>query len=266
MTPRLAFLGAERGPEAVDATERHGRRLVVELSALREVGLFAEVLRFEQGGCALARAGREDRGVHVEEALAVHEVAEGGDDLGAHAQDRLLARRTQPQVAVIHQEVGAVLLGSDRIALGHRDHAHRLKPHLDAPGGARVRAQDAADHERGLLGEAVTRLPLLRRQILDSGHALHHPGPVPHQQELDLAARPSVREPAPQLDGAARMRGCVPDRDPGQGARGVRGAHEVAPHEGGRASAPASPRKCADLGVGREARNYMSQAANRARR
>src|ERR1035441_4551639 len=52
--PRLGFLGAERGPEAVDFSESRGRRLEIELAGLRQVGLLViRVLRLEKTRRAL---------------------------------------------------------------------------------------------------------------------------------------------------------------------------------------------------------------------
>ena len=89
---RLALLGAEGRAEAVDAPERQRRGLLVELAALRQVGLLVEVLGLEQRARALARVRREDRRVHQQEALAVHEVAQGADQLRPDPQDGVLPR------------------------------------------------------------------------------------------------------------------------------------------------------------------------------
>jgi hypothetical protein len=86
-------------------------------------------------------------------------------------------RRAQPQVTVIHQEVGAVLLGRDRIRLGDRDHRDPLEPQLDAARGTRVLAHDAAHHHRALLGELLGRGPVLRGHVVASGHALQNARP-----------------------------------------------------------------------------------------
>ena len=112
---RLRLLGAKRRAEAVGAAERHRVGLVIELAALREVGGFVvEVLHREERRRALARRRREDRRIGEDEAAAVEEVAHGVDDFVADAQDRLLARRADPQVAAVHQVVDAVLLRRDR--------------------------------------------------------------------------------------------------------------------------------------------------------
>ncbi len=88
------------------------------MSALGQIGRFPEVIRGEEGGGVLTGRRGEDGRVHVEEAVVVQPVADGPDDLGAHPQDGPLARGAQPQVAAIHQEFNAVLLGGDGILLG----------------------------------------------------------------------------------------------------------------------------------------------------
>ena len=59
--------------------------------------------------------------------MLVEEIARGLDDLGADAQDRRLARGAQPQVAMLHQEVDAVLLGRDRVRVVRIDALHDLR-------------------------------------------------------------------------------------------------------------------------------------------
>ena len=114
----LRLLGPEGRAEAVDLAERRGRRLEVELAGLREVGLVAEVVGLEQRRGALAGRRGEDRRVDQREVALVEEVADRLLDLAAHPQRRPLAARAQPEVAVLHQERGAVLLGGDRVVLG----------------------------------------------------------------------------------------------------------------------------------------------------
>ena len=120
--PRLRLLGAERRPEAVHPAERHRVGLVVELTALRQVGRrVLEVLRRKQGRRPFARGRREDRRVGQDEAARVEVVADGVDDFVADAQDRLLALGTNPQMPAIEQVVDAVLLRRDGIVLRGAD-------------------------------------------------------------------------------------------------------------------------------------------------
>ena len=68
-----------------------------------------------------ARGRREDRRVGEDEAAIVEEVADGVDDFVADAQDRLLARRADPEVPAVHQVVDAVFLRRDRVVLRFGD-------------------------------------------------------------------------------------------------------------------------------------------------
>src|SRR2546423_7570654 len=118
MPSRLRALGAEGRAEAVDVAERGCGRLVVELARLRQVRLLvAEVVNLEERRRALASGGRQYRRVAEDEAVAVEEVADGADDCVAHEEDGVLTARAKPQMAVIHQELRAVLLRRNGVAL-----------------------------------------------------------------------------------------------------------------------------------------------------
>jgi hypothetical protein len=198
VTARFRLLRAERRPERVDAAERHRVRLVVELSALREIRRrVLEILHGEERRRAFARRGREDRRVGEDEPARVEEVADGVDHLVAHAEDRLLALRADPEMPAIHQEVDAVLLRRDRIVLRLRDDFERRDVDFVAARRARVGARGAVDDDRAFLREVVRlreRLVadrLLRHDALDEARA------VAHGEEVDLAAgAPAVQPPA----------------------------------------------------------------------
>ena len=116
---------------------------------------------------------------------------------------------------MVHEEIGAVLLGRDRVGLGDRHHLEAPKTHLDPARGAGVGAQHALDDHRRLLGEPGAFLPRGGRQVLDAGHALHHAAAVADHQELDLPARAPMNHPAAQLDGLAHVGRRIRDADPG---------------------------------------------------
>jgi len=59
----------------------------------------------------LADGAREDRRVDQDEATLVEEIADRLNHLVAHAGDRHLAPRAEPEVTVLEQVGGAVLLG-----------------------------------------------------------------------------------------------------------------------------------------------------------
>ncbi len=81
---------------------------------MRQIGfLIVDVIHFEQSGRAFAGGGREHGRVSERVALAVHEFARGADSFSADAENGRLARRSNPQVALIEQEINAVLFELD---------------------------------------------------------------------------------------------------------------------------------------------------------
>ena len=124
MAAGFRFLRAKGWPEGVHLAQRHRRGFDIKLAGLRQKRLLVEIIDRKQRGGAFAGGGREDRRIGQGEAAVVKEVARRLDDLRAHAQDRCLARRAHPQMAVLHQEVSAVLFRSDgiRIGFGHALH------------------------------------------------------------------------------------------------------------------------------------------------
>ncbi len=118
VAPGLGLLGAEGGAEAVDLAEGRGGRLQVELAGLGEVRLVAEVVGLEERRGPLAGGGSEDGRVDEREVALVEEVADPLLDLAPHPEGRALPAGAQPEVAVLHEERRAVLLGSDRDSPG----------------------------------------------------------------------------------------------------------------------------------------------------
>ena len=90
MAARFGFLGPEGGAEAVDLAESGRRRLVIELSALAQIGFLIEVLRFEKRRRAFAGAGREDRRIHEPEAAIIEKVPDSPDDFGSNLENGML--------------------------------------------------------------------------------------------------------------------------------------------------------------------------------
>ena len=114
MAPRLRFLCAKGWTEAVHLAERRGGGLVIELSVLRQVRLVLEIFHFEKSGCAFARGGREYGRIAQREAVVIEKVAHRFDDLVTDFQNGALPRRSNPEMALIHEELDAVFLGRDR--------------------------------------------------------------------------------------------------------------------------------------------------------
>ena len=153
MPARLRFLGAERGAEAVHLAERRRRGLDVQLAGLGEVGLAeVEVLGREQGAGVLADGAREDRRVDEGEAALVEEIAHRLDHLVTHPGDRDLAPAAQPQMPVLEQEGGAVLLGTDREVGARAEDVEVARRELDPAGAPRIGPHGAGHRDRGFLG------------------------------------------------------------------------------------------------------------------
>ena len=111
-------------------------------------------------------------------------------------------------MAMLHQEIDAVLLERDRvrIGLGHAlNHLHVFHVQLEAARGALVGADLAGDNHARLLRQAFERFKHRGRNALHVRHALHGPGAVAKDGEQQLAALAQVVEPSAQGDGLAFM-------------------------------------------------------------
>src|SRR4030043_26624 len=210
----LRFFRPEGRAEAVDLAEGRGRGLVVELPALAEVGFLVEVLRLEKSRRPFARARRQDGRVHEAETASVEEVADGLDDLGPDTEDGMLFRGAEPEVAVLHQERGAVLFERDRIVLGHLDDIEVGDGQLESAGRPLVLADAAPDDERGLLGQPAELLTDGRVLVGAEGRRLDKARPVADEEEADLARRALVIKPAADFDVLAFVSRDVLDVDP----------------------------------------------------
>ncbi len=194
----LGLLGAEGGPEAVGLAHRHGRRLVVKLAGLCEVGFIVEIVHLEERGGALAGRGREDGRVHQGEAAAVEEVAHRFDDLVPDAQDGALAHGTQPEMTMVHQELDAVLFEGDGIRVLDRDQLLDLEVghiQFEAARSTFIRAHLAGDSQRRFLGQNAYPLKELRRNRALHHHTLNQARAVAEERKQKLAALSQVIEP-----------------------------------------------------------------------
>ena len=209
MPARLALLGAECRTERVDLAERHRIRFVVELAALRQIRLLViEVLDRKQRRRAFAGGRREDRRVGEDEALLVEEVADGVDDLVAHAQDRGLPLGADPQVAAIHQVIDAVLLRRDGIVVRFADDLEAVRDQFVAAGRARLFFHRAGHDDGAFLTQVIGLLERRLVHVALAHHDLEKAGPVTDHEEMNLAARSAVVQPA--LDGD-RLAGVLAD-------------------------------------------------------
>ncbi len=162
-----------------------------------------EVLHRKERRRPFARGRREDRRVGEDEAVAVEEVADRVDDFVPHAQNRGLPLGADPQVPAIEQVVDAVLLRRDRIVVRRRDDLEPGGGQLEAALRALVLAHDAGDDDGALLREVIGGLEDLLRHVVLAHHDLEEAGAVADDEEVNLAARPAVVQPALDGDGFA---------------------------------------------------------------
>ncbi len=179
-----------------------------------------EVLGAEQGAGALAGAGREDGRVQQGEAVAVEEVADGLHQGVADAQDGPLALAAQPEVAVLHEELGAVLLGRDGEVRAAADEFQGLHQELGLT-GLGVLLHHARHGDGGLLRELPGQLVALGIGLGGADDALHEARAVPQLDEAGLAGA-GIADPAPQPDGLADLAG--EESDFGEGLAGHGGS------------------------------------------
>src|SRR5687767_3919887 len=92
MTARVVRLGAEGGPRLVDPLEDAHHDLLVQLWALGEERLAAEVVDGEDVRTALARCGDDLRRLDLDEAQSVQGRAIAGERRGGQLVLRPLAR------------------------------------------------------------------------------------------------------------------------------------------------------------------------------
>ncbi len=215
VTAGFGFFGAEGGAEAVDLAERHGGGFEIELAGLGEVGLFVfEVVHLEEFGGAFAGVGSQDRRVGAGEGVDIKILSSRAHDGGADAKDGGLARGAEPEVAMLHEEVDAVLFAGYGVgavvgdALGDGD-ADDVE--LDAGGGALVGADLAGDDEGGLEREAFEGGEGFFRHLRLGDDALDGAGAVAEGGEEELAGGAEVVEPAAQGDGFADVLGELGD-------------------------------------------------------
>src|ERR1039458_1321336 len=104
---------------------------------------------------------------------------------------------------MVHQEVGAVILGCDRVRVGLRDalqHLQALEIHFISAWRPLFGA-DFSGHDNGrFLSQIFDRFEQFVRQRALDGHALHQAVAVAEDRERDLSGAANVVEPAGDLD------------------------------------------------------------------
>ena len=127
----------------------------------------------------------------------------------------MLARGAQPEVAVLHEEADAVLLGRDGVLLGLARRPPGPSPRARTRWGSRVSSFTSAADSMSAVSWPMwsARGEQLGRDVVLEDHRLDDAGAVADLEEVELAARPLVVEPAAELDLLVLVGGDVADRD-----------------------------------------------------
>src|SRR6185503_11346791 len=114
MTAGLGFLCAKGRPEAIDSSEGGRRRFVVQLTALCQIRLLAEVVSLKESRRPFTRVGCENRRIDQNEASVIKEISTRSDNFVSNTKNGVLPMRTDPQMPVRHEKPGAVFFRLDR--------------------------------------------------------------------------------------------------------------------------------------------------------
>ncbi len=122
----LGALGPERGAETVDLAQTENGCFQVELAGLREERLSqVEVVDREKARRVLPAGRGEDGGVDQGEIVFVEILTHMPHQGVAHTHDGCLAAGSEPEMAVVQEKIGAVLLFPDgELLLGLMDDIH----------------------------------------------------------------------------------------------------------------------------------------------
>src|SRR5208337_984322 len=156
VTAGFGFFRAESGAEAVDLAQGEGGGLDIKLAGLGEEGGVAKVIDGKESGGALAGRGSQDGRIGADKAVGIKVLGGGAHDLGTNAEDGGLARGADPEMAMLHEEIDAMLLERDGIRVGLGDALDDLEVfdiELVTAGGALVGADFAGDDDARLLGQ-----------------------------------------------------------------------------------------------------------------
>ncbi|MNL46372.1 hypothetical protein D3C87_1690790 [compost metagenome] len=143
MTAGFGLLGTEGRTEGIDTAKRHCRSFHVQLSALRQIGIFFKILGVEQIGSTFCRGWRQDWRIHLCKSVLVEKLLNRADDFRTNHEHSPLLRGTKPEVTVIHQEIHAVLLRGDRIILCKMQYLYPRHSHFISGLTARLLADDS---------------------------------------------------------------------------------------------------------------------------
>ena len=145
--------------------------------------------------------------------------ARGADGFGTNAENGGLARRADPEMALVEQEVHAVFLELDGKGRGFGNSLDDLNftdADFVAAGSALLGADFASDDDAGFLRQALESFEGFGI-FLQGADALNDAGAVTENGEHQLAGFANIVEPAADGDFLAVVLTCVFNRDNGHG-------------------------------------------------
>ena len=116
----------------------------------------------------------------------VHVIAAGLDHLAADSQDGVRPGRSQPEVTVVHQEGGTVLLRRDWIGIGPLQANQIGHANLAPRGGTLVLANGAAHNQRRFLRQLFAQIEERGLDISLKYDTLADASPVAELEEMKL--------------------------------------------------------------------------------
>src|SRR5271163_2761551 len=128
----------------------------------------------------------------------------------------MLPPASEPKMAMIHQEVDAVIFGRDRVwmLLGNvLQDACVFHIEFVSTGGTLLGPNLPADNDRTLLREALQRLKDILAKLALYGDALDHGAAIADDREDNFPGLAQIVEPACDLHGLSNMLSCVGDPD-----------------------------------------------------
>src|SRR6185436_15182621 len=167
-----------------------------------------KILHLKKRRCSFAGGRSEYRRVAQCESVVIEEVTHALDDFVANFENRPLPRRADPEVALIHEEFDAMLLGCYWKGILFGNHLLGLdirEIHFVSAGSARVFADSPGDNDGRFVCKGFRRGKYFRRNRISDKHPLDVAGTVPDNQELNLAARSLVMDPTLQRNFFANM-------------------------------------------------------------
>src|SRR5690606_5855163 len=200
VAPGLRLLGPEGRTEGVDLAQGQGGRLGVELAAFaQEGGLIVDVGGLEHVGPTLGGGAHQDGGLGQHKAALLQELMDAHHDLVTHPQDGDLAGRPQPEVAMVHQELYAVLFGRDGVLISNLEDLEIFYAQLVTARGPVVFSDLTPDDDAGLLGQLFGIGEDLFAYIILKDDALAEAGAVTQDDKLKLAAGAIVVDPTAEF-------------------------------------------------------------------